>query len=141
MKGKIKIMNRPKIVRLTFALASLFAATLAPGQSMQSSVDAPQAPPQLRYNVIDLGGRVANAIGESGRIVGTKLFGAEIHAAFWPNSQSPPIDLGTLPGFTQSFPADINPRGEIVGAAGFFPTFRPLFWASSQSAPVELPGV
>ena len=65
MKGKIKIMNKPKIVRLTFALASLFAVTLASGQSMQSAVDAPQASPQLRYTVIDLGPRVANAIGES----------------------------------------------------------------------------
>jgi hypothetical protein len=40
---KVKIMNKPKIVRLTFALASLFAVTLASGQSMQSAVDAPQA--------------------------------------------------------------------------------------------------
>ena len=61
-------MNKPKIVRLTFALASLFAVTLASAQSMQSAVDAPQAPPQLRYIVIDLGARVANAISESGRI-------------------------------------------------------------------------
>ena len=132
-------MNKPKIVRLTFALASLFAVTLASAQSMQSAVDAPQAPPQLRYIVIDLGARVANAISESGRIVGTTLFGGEIHAAYWDNSQSPPIDLGTLPGFTSSFAADINPRSEIVGAAGSFPTFRPLFWASSRSAPVDSP--
>ena len=89
MKGKIKIMNKPKIVRLTFALASLFAVTLVSGQSMQSAVDAPQAPPQLRYIVIDLGPRVANAIGESGRIVGATLFGAEIHAAYWNNSRRP----------------------------------------------------
>src|SRR4029077_14718711 len=115
MKGKIKIMNKPKIVRLTFALASLFAVTLASGQSMQSAVDAPQASPQLRYIVIDLGPRVANAISESGRIVGATFFGAERHAAYWPNSRSPPIDLGTLPGFTRSFAADINPRREIVG--------------------------
>jgi hypothetical protein len=74
-------MNKPKIVRLTFALASLFAVTLASGQSMQSAGDAPQASPQLRYIVIDLGARVANAISESGRIVGATLFGAEIHAA------------------------------------------------------------
>jgi probable HAF family extracellular repeat protein len=134
-------MNKPKIVRLTFALASLFAVTLASGENMQSAADAPQASPQLRYIVIDLGARVANAIGESGRIVGATIFGAEIHAAYWSNSQSPPIDLGTLPGFTRSFAADINPRREIVGAAGIFPMLRPLFWASSQSAPVELPGV
>jgi probable HAF family extracellular repeat protein len=141
MKGKIKIMNKPKIVRLTFALASLFAVTLTSGQSTRSAVDAPQASPQLRYTVIDLGPRVANAIGESGRIVGATLFGAEIHAAYWDNSQSPPIDLGTLPGFTLSSATDINPRREIVGLAGIFPALRPLFWASSQSAPVELPGV
>jgi len=141
MKRKIKIMNKPKIVRLTFALASLLAVTLPSGQSMQSAVDAPQASPQLRYIVIDLGPGVANAISESGRIVGTTIFGGEIHAAYWDNSRSAAIDLGTLPGFTQSFAADINPRREIVGAAGIFPMLRPLFWTSSQSAPVELPGV
>jgi probable HAF family extracellular repeat protein len=108
---------------------------------MQSAVDVPQASQQLSFIVIDLGTRVANAIGESGRIVGATHFGAEIHAAYWANSGSPATDLGTLPGFTSSFAADINPPGEIVGAAGSFPTFRPLFWASSQSEPVELPGV
>ena len=110
-------MNKPKIVRLTFALASLFAVTLASGQSIQSAGDAPQASPQLRYIVIDLGARVANAISESGRIVGATLFGAEIHAAYWDNSRSPAIDLGTLPGFTLSSATDINPRREIVGFA------------------------
>ena len=143
MKGKIKTMNKPKIVRLTFALASLFAVTLASGQSMQSAVDAPQASPQLRYIVIDLGARVANAISESGQIVGSNLFGVEIHAAFWDNSQSPAIDLGTLPGFTLSSATDINPRREIVGFAFIedFSVQLPLFWASPNSAPVELPGV
>ena len=143
MKGKIKIMNKPKIVRLMFALASLFAVTLASGQSMQSAVDAPQASPHLRYIVVDLGARVANAISESGRIVGATLFGAERHAAYWPNSQSPPIDLGTLPGLTSSSATDINPRREIVGFAfnEDFSVQLPLFWASHNSAPVELPGV
>jgi probable HAF family extracellular repeat protein len=110
---------------------------------MQSAVDAPQAPPQLRYIVIDLGARVANAISESGRIVGATLFGAERHAAYWPNSQSPAIDLGTLPGFTLSSATDINPRREIVGFAFIedFSVQLPLFWASPNSAPVELPGV
>jgi hypothetical protein len=89
----------------------------------------------------DLGSRAANAIGESGHIVGATLFGAEIHAAYWPNSRSPAIDLGTLPGFTLSFAADINPRREIVGAGGSFPMTRPLFWASSQSAPVDSLGI
>jgi probable HAF family extracellular repeat protein len=120
------------------------------GLGVSATADAPrrsfirstlQTPPQLKYTVIDLGVGVANAIDGPGRIVGSHLFGAERHAAFWRNSQSPPIDLGTLPGFTSSFAADINPRAEIVGAAGSFPTFRPLFWASSQSGPVELPGV
>ncbi len=110
---------------------------------MQSAVDAPQASPPLRYIVIDLGPRVANAISESGRIVGATLFGAERHAAYWPNSRSAAIDLGTLPGFTLSSATDINPRREIVGFAfnEDFSVELPLFWASHNSAPVELPGV
>jgi hypothetical protein len=127
---------------VALALTSIVQAGPRPdGGFVYLPANAPQASPQLRYIVIDLGPRVANAISESGRIVGTTLFGGEIHAAYWNNSRSPAIDLGTLPGFTQSFAADINPRREIVGAAGIFPALRPVFWASSQSAPVELPGV
>ena len=49
--------------------------------------------------VIELGGRRANDISQSGQIVGNKEFAPGIrHAAFWLNSQSAPIDLGTLPG-------------------------------------------
>src|SRR4029077_3794324 len=106
-------MNKPKMVRLTFA--SLFAVTLALGQGAQAAVDVPQTSPHLGYKVIDLGSYAANTISNSGQIVGSKFFGAERHAAFWPNSQSPAIDLGTLPGFTTSSALDINPRGEIVG--------------------------
>ena len=49
--------------------------------------------------VIELGGRRANDISESGQIVGSKVAAPEpIHAAFWASSQSSPIDLGTLNG-------------------------------------------
>jgi probable HAF family extracellular repeat protein len=141
-KRKFKIMNKPKIIRLTFALASLVAVTIAFGQRPQLAVDGPQAPPQLRYNVIDLGDLLALGIDESGHIVGQTHFGADLHAVYWPNSQSPGVDLGNLPGFERSFATDLNPGGEIVGnvATGSF-LFRPVHWASSQSAPVELPGV
>ncbi|PYL10152.1 MAG: hypothetical protein DME33_01735 [Verrucomicrobia bacterium] len=131
-------MNKPKIVRLT--LASLFVVTLASGQSTQAAVDVPQASPQLRYMVIDLDGYAANTITDAGQIVGSKFFGADRHAAFWPNSQSPAIDLGTLPGFTTSTALGSNPRGEIVGLAGFGAD-RPIYWKSSQSTPIELPGL
>ena len=63
-------------------------------------------------------------------------------AAFWPSSQSAPIDLGTLPGLG-STAGSINPRREIVGYAFNEDSSieRPLFWASTNSAPVELPGL
>ena len=93
--------------------------------------------------VIELGGRRANDISQSGQIVGNKEFAPGLrHAAFWPSSQSAPIDLGTLPGLS-SIAMSINPRREIVGVAfnEDFSVERPLFWASPNSAPVELPGL
>lgn len=95
------------------------------------------AAPQPQYTVIDLGEGVGNVISDSGQIVGTAPFQGD--AAFWPSPQSPAIDLGTLPGFTQSRGFGINPRGQIVGAAFPSSSARPLFWANSQSAPMELP--
>jgi len=133
-------MNRTNVVRVTFCLAALVATTIPSAQSVQGAVDVPHSPPQLHYVLIDLGGYFANAITDSGRIVGSKFFGAERHGAFWPNSQSQGIDLGTLPGFTFSTAANINPRGEMVGGAGQGPA-RPIFWASNQSAPLQLPGL
>ena len=93
--------------------------------------------------VIELGGRRANDISQSGQIVGNKEFAPGLrHAAFWPSSRSAPIDLGTLPGLN-SIAVGINPRREIVGYAFSedFSVERPLFWASPNSAPVELPGL
>ena len=104
---------------------------------------APQAPPQVQYIVIELGGRRANDISQSGQIVGNKVFEAGIrHAAFWASSQSAAIDLGTSPGLG-SVVESINPRREMVGYAfnDDSSVELPLFWASTKSAPVELPGL
>jgi len=93
--------------------------------------------------VIELGGRRANDISESGQIVGNKVFPPAIrHAAFWRSSQSAPIDLGTLPGL-ESVALSINPWREIVGYAFNEDSSveRPLLWASTNSAPVEPPGL
>jgi probable HAF family extracellular repeat protein len=134
---------RNQRLRITLALASLVAVTIAFGQRTQLAVDIPQAPPPSRYNVIDLGSPLALGINESGQIVGQIFFGALLHAAYWHDSQSPAVDLGNLPGFARSLAGSINPRGEIVGAVANGPTgFQPVYWASSsQSAPVELAGV
>jgi probable HAF family extracellular repeat protein len=136
-------MNKPKIITLTFALASLVAATIAFGQSTRPAVGVP-TPSELRYSVIDLGDYLALAIDEAGHIVGQTHFGANLDAAYWPDSQSPGIDLGNLPGWQQSAALDLNPRGEIVGGVfdgDFATSYRPIYWASRYSAPVELPGV
>ena len=93
--------------------------------------------------VIELGGRRANDISESGQIVGSKVSTPELyHAAFWASSQSAPIDLGTLPGL-RSTAVGMNPRREIVGFAlnEDGSVELPLFWASPNSAAVELPGL
>src|SRR5205823_2178030 len=103
----------------------------------------PQAPPQVQYIVVELGGGRANDITESGQIVGSGHFvRGNPHAAFWFNSYSAPIDLGTLPGLNSTATA-MNPRSEIVGYAysDDFSVEQPLFWASPNSAPVELPGL
>jgi probable HAF family extracellular repeat protein len=135
-------MNKRNII-ISLAFVSLVAATIASGQGTRAAVDVPQALPQLQYAVIDLGEEASgNGITDSGRIIGSKFFGgADRHAAFWPNIQSPSTDLGTLPGFTGSRGLGINPRGQMVGAAYPLSSARPLFWASSQSAPMELPGL
>ena len=139
---------------LLTCLAALFISVTTPAvaSGLSANADAPrstfvtstpQAPPQVQYMVIELGGRRANDISQSGQIVGNKEFAPGIrHAAFWPSSRSAPIDLGTLPGLN-SVAESINPRREIVGYAfnEDFSVERPLFWASTNSAPVELPGL
>jgi uncharacterized membrane protein len=140
---------RKSIGRSHWALA-ICLATLGLGLSATADAprrtfitSSPQAPPQVRYMVIELGGRRANDISESGQIVGNEQFPSGIrHAAFWPSSRSAPIDLGTLPGLG-SVAESINPRREIVGYAFNEDSSveRPLFWASANNAPVELPGL
>jgi uncharacterized membrane protein len=120
----------------------LSATAGAPRRTFIAST--PKAPPQVQYTVIELGGRGANDISGSGQIVGSKSSPpALFHAAFWPSSQSGPIDLGTLPDFPNSTAVGMNPRREIVGIAysDDFSVELPLFWASPDSAPVELPGL
>jgi hypothetical protein len=64
--------------------------------------------------LIELGGRTAFDISGSGQIVGNKRFAPGLrHGAFWPSSQSAPIDLGTLPGLN-SVARALNPRREIA---------------------------
>jgi uncharacterized membrane protein len=131
---------------LAVCLATLGLAVSATAEAPRRTfiTSTPQAPPQVQYMVIELGGGRANDITESGQIVGAKRFVPEFgHAAFWPSSQSAPIDLGILPGFPGSTAVGMNPRREIVGY-GYSEDFSvelPLFWASPNSAPVELPGL
>jgi hypothetical protein len=92
-------------ISFAFALIALAVAATGFGQSSGTGTHLPQAALQLQYKVIDLGGPTgtANVITDSGRIIGSILFPNGIRdAAFWPNPQSPAIDLGTLPGFSGS---------------------------------------
>src|SRR5213083_1239862 len=120
----------------------LSATADAPRRTFITST--PQAPPQVQYMVIELGGRRANDISESGQIVGSKVFApGPYHAAFWPSSQSAPIDLGTLPDFPSSTAVGMNPRREIVGIAysDDFSVELPLFGQAPTVPPIELPGL
>lgn len=128
---------------LTVCLATLGLGPSANAGAPRRTFTTPQMPPQVQYTVIELGGRRANDISESGQIVGQKEFAPGLRdAAFWQSSQSAPIDLGTLPGL-RSTAVGMNPRREIVGFAfnADFSVELPLFWASPNSAPVELPGL
>ena len=128
---------------LPVCLATLGLGLSAAADAPRRTFTTPQAPPQVQYMVIELGGRRANDISGSGQIVGNKDFAPGLrHAAFWPSSQSAPIDLGTLPGL-RSTAVGMNPRREIVGYAfnDDSSVERPLFWAGTNSAPVELPGL
>ena len=138
-------------LRKSIGLSALVVCLATLGLGLSATADAPrrtfitstpQAPPQVQYMVIELGGRRANDISESGQIVGNKVFAGIRRAAFWPSSRSAPIDLGTLPGLG-SVAESINPRREIVGYAfnEDLSVERPLFWASTNSAPVELSGL
>ena len=133
-------------------LVAVCLATLGLGLSATAEVprtgvtaSTPQASPQVHYIVVELGGRRANDISQSGQIVGSTEGPAPglFHAAFWSSERSAPMDLGTLPDFPSSTALGMNPRREIVGI-GYSDDFSvelPLFWASPNSAPVELPGL
>jgi hypothetical protein len=125
--------------KLTFVLLSLVSVTIAAGQHRPTAENASLVSLPIQYKVIDLGtDGVGNGITDAGRIVGSKNFGGpQRHAAFWPSSQSVPIDLGTLPGRIGSRGYGVNPGDKIVGVSGPFAAF----WPSSKSAPVTLPGL
>src|SRR5262245_46974213 len=90
-KSTIRSMGRSSL-----ALA-VCLATLGLGHSATADVprrsfitSRPEAPPQVQYMVIELGGRRANDISDSGQIVGSKEVPAPgvFRAAFWPSGQS-----------------------------------------------------
>ena len=131
---KTQISNRKsRIIPLIAACVTLAAI-----------IDSAQARPPVQYTVVELGGRRANDISQSGQIVGNKVFTSGLrHAAFWPTPMSAPIDLGTLSDLSSSAAGAMNPRREIVGSAFNEDESgeRPVFWASPNSAAVELPGL
>jgi uncharacterized membrane protein len=139
-----KIGRSRSVLPVCLATLGLGLSATADAPRRTFIASTPKAQPQVQYRVIELGGRRANDISQSGQIVGSKVFApGPYHAAFWASSQSTPIDLGTLPDFPSSTAVGMNPRREIVGIAysDDFSVEVPLFWASTNSAPVELPGL
>jgi probable HAF family extracellular repeat protein len=85
----------------------------------------------------------AHAINERGQIVGVgsiALGPYEIHALLWENDAI--VDLGTLPGDSNSEALGINNSGQIVGTSyidGFRQMGRPFLWDKGTMS--ELPGL
>ena len=81
--------------------------------------DCEQEPSVPEYNVVDLGtlGGAAcypQAINDAGQIVGYSDDASWVtHAFLWEDGEM--TDLGGLPGYTESYAADINIHGQIVG--------------------------
>src|SRR5436190_15865812 len=151
MKQLIHLISTIQSIGRSLWALAVCLATLGLGLSATaeapkrtSITSTPKTLPRVQYMVIELGGRRANDISDSGQIVGSKEVSPSglFHAAFWPSSHSAPIDLGTLPGL-RSTAVGMNPRREIVGFASNEDSSveLPLFWASPNSAPVELPGL
>ena len=84
---------------------------------------------------------LAAAINDPGQMVGqlkTPSLPSRAHAAFWANSQSVPVDLGTLGG-TNSGAVSINRLGQIAGAADLpSGAVHAAFWPGSAGAPIDL---
>jgi hypothetical protein len=137
---KTKILLR---TTFTLVLVLLISLTIASGQGTPGTAKAPQAPLPVQYTVMDLGtDGVGNGITDSGRVVGSKNFGGpDRHAAFWPSSQSLPIDLGTLPGAMGSRGFGINPQGQMVGdnVEPGFSRLEPLFGRAVKARQCNCP--
>jgi probable HAF family extracellular repeat protein len=84
---------------------------------------------------------VAAAINDPGQMVGqlkTPSLPSRTHAAYWTNSQSVPVDLGTLGG-ANSGAASINRSGQIAGAADLpSGAVHAAFWPGSAGVPIDL---
>src|SRR5207302_328440 len=135
-------------------LAALFISVTTPAVASGPSANpdaptstfvtsTPQAPPPVRYMLIELRGRTSFDISQSGQIVG-QFFNADFSvnpAVFWPNSNAAPIYLHVLSNklFT-SVATSINASGNILGDACDQAEFEchAVFWANSTSTPVAL---
>jgi uncharacterized membrane protein len=116
---------------------TMFTLVLSSLISLSSTL-AQEAPSRVRYRLVDLGAdnAIGNDISDCRQVIGSKDYGDERHATFWPNLHSSPIDLGTVTGALGSRGMAINRRGQMVGWGGGVP----LFWANGHSAAMELAG-
>src|SRR5207302_9385399 len=93
-------------------LAALFISVTTPAVASGPSANpdaptstfvtsTPQAPPQVRYMLIELGGRTAFDISQSGQIVGNKELAPRLSLAeLQPTIETAASDLGTWPRLT-----------------------------------------
>jgi uncharacterized membrane protein len=113
-------------------LWSQFAFVYSGGQLRKLDGLAGSAPMAMATGINDDG----DAIGWSGR-----------HAVLWPHAGDI-VDLGVLPGDTDSTALSINSKGQIAGLSHpmqntFDPTFpyRAFLYDGGQMAPIPVPGV
>ena len=79
--SSLRFVTAPLLTCLAALFTSLTTPAVASGLSANADAprstfvtSTPQAPPQVQYMVIELGGRRANDISQSGQIVGNKDF-------------------------------------------------------------------
>ena len=94
-----------------------------------------------------VGNTFAYSINDNGQIVGSSYTSTgQEHACYWENSNSTPIDLGTIQGAKNSFSSSIfsraigiNKKGQIVGESSA-PSGYPdaCYWENINSAPIDL---
>jgi len=105
-----------KIWLLPLATALAFFASLTCFEQQLVHRCIPGFSRPLRYSVVDLGPMWPSAINDRGQVAGyAPTTGGRLHAVLWQSGKR--TDLGTLPGFADSYALSLNATGQVTGYA------------------------